>query len=418
MVAPSRTSVPDAPVDLTAYGPGFITDPYPFLAELRERGPVHRVRLFDGSEAWLVLGYAEARAALADPRLRKDWQAADPRLRKEVMGPGDGPRPRPTVGRHMLASDPPDHTRLRTFVSKAFTPRHIEALRPKVERTTGELLDAMLPKGRADLLDALAYPLSISVICELLGVPLPEQEQFRHWSRYLVVNDRSEAAAEATARFHEYLGSLIAAKRRAPGNDVLSTLIAVTDEGGDRLSAEELHATTLLLLLAGHETTLNMIGNAVLALIRHPDQLAALRADWSLLDGTVEESLRYDGPLRTASVRFAAEELTIGGTAVPGDGSPVLVVLAAADRDGARFDDPDRFDISRNAGGHLAFGHGVHYCLGAPLARLEGVTVLRALLERCPDLALDVPVEHLRWRGGIGLRGLTELPVRFTPVSA
>ncbi|MFF8774145.1 cytochrome P450 [Kitasatospora sp. NPDC015120] len=410
------TAVPTEPLDLASFGPRMLTDPYPVLAELRERGPAHRVRLFDGSEAWLIVSYPEARAALADPRFRKDWSAADPALRKEVMGDGSEGGSRPKVGRHMLSADPPDHTRLRNLVSRAFTPRRIERLRPTIQRTTDDLLDAMLPQGRADLLDALAYPLSMAVICELLGVPVPDQEQFRRWSGYLVVNDRTPAAAEAAQRFHAYLRELVAAKRESPGSDVLSALIQVQDDDGDRLSEEELHATTLLLLLAGHETTLNMIGNAVLSLLRHPDQLAALRADWSLIDGAIAESLRYQGPLKTASVRFAAEEVRIGDTVIPADGSPVLVALAAADRDPGRYQDPDRFDITRNTTGHLAFGHGVHYCLGAPLARLEGAVVVRSLLERCPDLALDVPVEELGWRGGIALRGMTELPVRFTPV--
>lgn len=390
-------------VDLGEFGAEFLTDPHPVYARLRARGPVHRVRLPQPQaprEAWLVVGYEEARAALADPRLAKDTTELGVTFLDEEL-----------IGKHLLAADPPQHSRLRGLVTRAFTARRVEALRPRIEQVTGELLDAMLPQGRADLVDAFAYPLPITVICELLGVPELDRAAFRAMSTEVVAPTDGDREYEAVRRLGEYLTELIEDKRCAgPADDLLGDLIRTTAEDGDRLSVTELRGMAYLLLVAGHETTVNLLTNGVYALLTHPGQLAALRADMSLLDGAIEEMLRYEGPVETATYRFAAEPVEIAGTTV-GKGEAVLIGLTAAGHNDARYPDPHRFDIRRDPRGHLAFGHGIHYCLGAPLARLEARTALRALLERAPGLALDGPPGPCL--PGMLMRGLRSLPVRW-----
>ncbi|MFG3206975.1 cytochrome P450 [Streptomyces sp. NPDC048192] len=376
-------------------------DPHPVYARLRERGPVHRVRLPGWEDAsWLIVGYAEARAALADTRLAKDASKIGVTVPDQEM-----------IGRHLLATDPPQHTRLRALVARAFTMRRVERLRPRVQQITDELLDEMLPAGRADLIASLAYPLPITVICELLGVPGMDREEFRRTSTEVVAPTTGQTGYEAVVRLGAYLTELIEDKRASgPTDDLLSDLIRTTAEDGDRLSAQELRGMAFLLLIAGHETTVNLIGNGVRALLTHPGQLAALCADMSLLDGAVEEMLRYEGPVHSATYRFAVEPLEIGGAEIA-RGDHVVIGLAAAGRDGARYAEPDRFDIRRDTRGHLGFGHGIHYCLGAPLARLEGRTAIGSLLHRAPALALDGPPGE--WLPGLLMRGVRTLPVRW-----
>ncbi|WP_112469184.1 cytochrome P450 family protein [Streptomyces triticisoli] len=389
-------------IDLGEYGAGFRADPHPVYAELRALGPVHRVRLPppEGYDTWLVVGYEEARAALADPRLTKDVSAADISVLDEQV-----------FGRHMLITDPPQHTRLRSLVTRAFTARRVEALRPRIQQITDGLLDAMLPRGRADLVEAFAYPLPITVICELLGVPEIDRAAFREMSNEVVAPTSEEAKLRAADRLGAYLTELVEDKRCAgPADDLLSTLIRTTAEDGDRLSDGELRGMAFLLLIAGHETTVNLIVNGAYTLLTHPEQLAELRADPDLIDGAVEEMLRHEGPVETATFRFAAQPLEIAGITI-GQGEPVMIGLTAADRDAGRYPAPDRFDIHRDTRGHLAFGHGVHYCLGASLARLETRTALRTLLHRAPALALDGPPGE--WLPGMLIRGRRSLPVRW-----
>ncbi|MEU7060928.1 cytochrome P450 [Streptomyces sp. NPDC046197] len=389
-------------IDLKEYGEGFRADPHSVYAELRALGPVHRVRLPppEEYESWLVVGYEEARAALADPRLAKDVGSVGAALLEEQL-----------IGKHMLASDPPQHTRLRSLVTRAFTARRVEAMRPRIQQITDELLDAMLPRGRADLVEAFAYPLPITVICELLGVPERDRAVFREMSTEVVAPTSEESMERAFERFGAYLTELIEDKRRAaPADDLLSALIRTTAEDGDRLSQRELRGMAFLLLVAGHETTVNLITNGVHALLTHPEQLAALRADFGLIDGAVEEVLRHEGPVQNATFRFAAEPLEIAGTAIE-QGAPVLIGLTAADRDPARYPAPEHFDIHRDTRGHLAFGHGIHFCLGSPLARLEARTAIRTLLQRAPGLALDGPPGE--WLPGMLMRGRRSLPVRW-----
>ncbi|MER5293049.1 cytochrome P450 [Streptomyces pharetrae] len=389
-------------IDLGDYGDGFRTDPHPVYAALRARGPVHRVRLPSPAdhESWLVVGYEEARAALADPRLAKDGSRIGViPLDEELIGP------------YLLVTDPPRHTRLRALVTRAFTPRRVELLRPRVQRITDGLLDAMLPLGRADLVESLAYPLAITVICELLGVPELDRAEFRRLSTETVAPTSADSGQDAITRLGAYLTQLIEDKRRAgPGDDLLSALIETTTEDGDRLSSEELRGMAYLLLLAGHETTVNLITNGVHALLTHPGQLAALRADMTLLDSAVEEMLRYEGPVENATFRYAAEPLEIAGTRIEA-GEPVLIGLTSGNRDGTRYPDADRFDIRRDPRAHLAFGHGIHYCLGAPLARLEARAAIGTLLDRAPGLTLDGPPGA--WLPGMLIRGMRSLPVRW-----
>lgn len=389
-------------VDLGEYADGaaeFAADPYPVYEKLRQRGPVHHVRTpgpGPTEELWLIVGHEAARAAFTDPRLVKSppWGM-------------DGD----LIGRHLLFADPPEHGRLRSLVTREFTPRRVAALAPRVQKVTDELLDAMVPRGSADLIAALAFPLPFVVICELLGVPDIDRDRFRRMSTQIVAPTSEEDAAAAHAELAGFLTELIEDKRcSAPADDLMSALIRTTAEDGDRLSPGELRGMAFLLLVAGHETTVNLIGNGVRALLDHPSQLADLRADMSLLDGAVEEMLRYDGPVETATHRFAAEPVEIEGAVIP-QGAPVVIGIATAGRDPERFARPDRFDIRRDARGHLAFGHGIHFCLGAPLARLEGRIAIRSLLERCPDLALDA--EPDTWLPGLLMRGVRTLPVRW-----
>ncbi|MEV7151709.1 cytochrome P450 [Streptomyces sp. NPDC093084] len=381
-------------------------DPYAVYARLREAGPVHRFTGTDGLPAWLVTRYDDVRQALADPRLSLDKAHAKPGGYRGLALP-------PALDANLLNMDPPDHTRIRRLVSQAFTPRRIARLREPVRRTADALLDAVAPLGRADLIADYAAPLPIAVICELLGVAEDDRPDFRSWTDALVVPDpaRPDGAREAVRALLAYFAGLLARKRAEPADDLLSALIAVRDEE-DRLSEDELMSLAFLILFAGYENTVHLIGNAVLALLLDPPQLAALRADPARTGAAVEELLRYDGPVPLAIRRFPTEDVTIGGVAVPA-GETVLLSLAAAHRDPRRFPEPDRLDLGRDGAGHLALGHGIHYCIGAPLARLEAEIALTALLERLPGLALDVPVDALRHRPSMRTRGLLALPVRF-----
>ncbi|MEU8674533.1 cytochrome P450 [Streptomyces sp. NPDC048560] len=392
-------------VDLAALGEAFTRDPYPVYAELRALGPVHRVLIPEGTPAWLVVGYEAGRELLADQRLSKEWRRASPTLGVSKVSSGTS----------MLSSDAPAHTRLRKLVTREFTPRRMEQLAPRIQALTDELLDTMLagPGRGTDLVEALSFPLPMSVICELLGVPFLDRQAFRQWSNTAVSSLDAEERLSATASMTAYIAELIERKRADPGDDLMSALIHTSDDDGDRLSGDELIGMAWLLLVAGHETTVNLISNGVLALLGHPDQLAALRADFGLIDNAVEETLRYEGPVETPTYRFTTEPLDVGGTVIPGGGELVLVAMADANRDPARYEDPDRFDITRDARGHVAFGHGIHYCLGAPLARIEARIAIRSLLERCPELRLDADAAKLRWRTGMLIRGPLSLPVRW-----
>jgi cytochrome P450 len=385
-------------------GAEYFQDPYSVHARLRAQQPVARVIMPGGLPAWLVTGYAEARAALTDPRLHKLPRGWRPEPHSMLAA----------IELHMLNSDPPDHERLRKLVNKAFTARRVEQLRPRISAITTELLDDMSTRQEVDLLASLAFPLPITVICELLGVPVADRDEFRAWSATIVSSTVSPDVFQAHGTaMTGYFRKMLAARRREPADDLLSALVAARDEE-DRLTEDELLSMAFLLLVAGHETTVNLIGSGMLALLLNPGEMARLRADRSLLGGAVEELLRYVNPVNNATLRFAGEPLEIGGQQVSPD-EVVLVSLSGANRDPSRYADPDRLDLGRDSAGHLAFGHGIHYCLGAPLARLEAEIAFGGLLERFGSMTLAVPADSLRWRPSTLIHGLEALPVHLVP---
>jgi cytochrome P450 len=407
-------------VDVTesTLGADYFQDPLGYFTRMRADGPVTPVVFPDGERYWLITRYADVRAALADPRLHKDWAG-------KLTEPGWSPDPvMGYLSRHLLNADPPDHTRLRRLVSRGFTARRVAGLRPRVEAITSALLDEMAGRVVAgdtsvDLIEAYAFPLPVIVICELLGVPAADRDSFKEWSHAMLasVGEPGEFR-EAASSMYYYFTELLAAKRKSPADDLVSALIAAQDAGdapgsADSLDERELMAMLFLLLVAGHETTANLIATGTLALLSHPAELERLRADpAALLPGAVEELLRYANPLNHATERFTLEPVEIGGVTIPAR-SWVLCVTSSANRDPGRFTDPDRLDVSRDAGGHVAFGHGIHYCLGAPLARIEGEVAFGALLSRFPGLSLAVPESSLRWRRSSLIHGLETLPVRL-----
>ncbi|MFC0436874.1 cytochrome P450 [Kutzneria buriramensis] len=375
-----------APADL-------LTRPDEIYARLHEIGPVHRIRTPDGFEYWLVTGYDLARSALTDRRLSND-----PRHTGLVDDGDDTFLP-------MINSDPPDHTRLRGLLSRTFTPARVERLRPEVRRVVGTLLDDMAPRGTAELVSEFAFPLSVRVLCALLGVPAGDRDAFATWAaRTLGVRGAPLPPRERARRIRAYFARLVAAKRETPGDDLLSALVTADD----RLSERELSALCVVLVMAGLETTTNLISNGVAVLLREPDRMRG--ADPEAL---VEELLRYEGSAGQTAVRIAAEDLDLGGAPVHA-GSMVHIGLAAANRDPRRFRDPSRLDVTRPDRRHLAFGHGIHFCLGAPLARMEARVAVDGLLRRFPDLALGCPPYELRWRQVSVLHRLDAVPVTFT----
>lgn len=387
----------------------FIQDLHGCNDELRALGPVRQVRLRDGAPVWVVTRYDEARAALSDARLSKDAAAGhavvDAKTSSDVRR-GELTR---ALTAHMLNTDPPDHTRLRKLVMQAFTPRRVQNLRPRVVAITDQLLDELDGRSEVDLLEALAFPLPIQVICELLGVEESHYGDFRAWTNAMLDHpDDQAAAARSAEQMAAYLIDLIGRKRERPADDLLTGLLEASADA-DRLSDSELISMVFLLLVAGHETTVNLIGNGVLALLRHPDQWAALRADPDLASDVVEETLRFDSPVTHGTFRFTREAMVIGDVRIPA-GEIVWIGLAAANRDPRRFDGPHEFDAFRGTRGHLAFGHGIHFCLGAQLARLEGQVALRRLVERF-ELRPAPALDEVSWRFSTLIRGLRELPV-------
>jgi cytochrome P450 PksS len=400
-------------IDLPFWSAEFKRSSYESYAHLRAEQPVCQVELPNRRSVWLVTRYDDVMATLKDPRFIKDWRTALSEEERAKIGPV--PESVRLIGEHMLSFDPPRHTRLRALVSKAFTPRYIEQLRPRIQQIADGLIDAVQARGHMDLIDEFAFPLPITVIAEMLGVPAEDRGRFRTWSDAVIAGepaaDRLERLGVLMDEFTDYLRGLFEQRRASPGPDLISGLLAA-EEQGDRLSERELFGMVFLLLIAGHETTVNLIGNGMLALLTHPDQLALLRERPELVETAVEEFLRYDGPVETSTMRFATEDVEIGGALIP-RGSSVLVVLGSANRDGQRFGCPHQLDITRADNRHVAFGYGIHYCLGAPLARLEGQVAFATLLRRLPGLRLAAPLEELAWRPSMIVRGLRGLPVEF-----
>jgi cytochrome P450 len=392
--------------------PQFKANPYPFYAQLRAEAPVYRAQLSRRQSVWLVSRYSDVLTVLKDERFGKDRfkvmtaeQQANMPWMPSMMRP---------LARNMLDLDAPDHTRLRGLVHKAFTPRLVEQLRERIQRLCDELLQAVQANRQMDLIREYALPLPVTIIAEMLGIPPKDRNRFQRWSSHIVAVSSSSDVLRALPSiwlFIRYLRKFFQ-QRRADPQDDLTTALLEAEEAGDRLSEDELLAMVFLLLIAGHETTVNLIASGTLALCQHPEQMAVLRDDPGLIKPAIEELLRYTSPVDVATERFVREDVTIGGVTIA-RGEQVLSVLGSANRDEQQFERPDCLILSREPNRHLAFGQGIHYCLGAPLARLEGQIAINTLLHRLPGLRLAVVPETLRWRRGLFIRGLEALPVAF-----
>ncbi|CAL9331904.1 cytochrome P450 [Streptomyces sp. Tu 3180] len=385
----------------------FEHNPHALYDVLRSEAPVREIIAPGGTKVWLVTRYDDAKSVLTDNRLSKNIEVGQKVIQRHTDGE-TGMVFASELAAHMMNADPPDHTRLRKQVNKVFTQRAVEKLGPRIEEITTELLDAMEGHDEVDLMRALAYPLPMAVICELLGVPADDQERFKGWVPTQLSGGDAESMAKATMALLGYLHELIESKRSQPADDLLTGLVRSSDDG--KLNTQELVSMAFLLLVAGNETTVNLIGNGVYALLRHPDQLAALRADRSLMPGAVDELLRYESPVNTSSLRFTTEPIEVGGVVIP-EGELVVVALTSANRDESQFPDAGSLDIHRQAGASLSFGHGIHYCVGAQLARLEAQIAFDRLIDRFPHLRLAADPDELRWQPGTALRGLRSLPV-------
>ncbi|WP_040224740.1 cytochrome P450 family protein [Bhargavaea cecembensis] len=380
----------------------FRKNPYPAYAALRDEAPVFRKILPDGNRAWFITRYEDAIEALREPRFIKDFSKLY----------GGSPEYKSVFTQNMLFADMPEHKRLRNLVSSAFTPKMINGMRDRIQEIADELLDEMEGKERVDLIDELAFPLPIIVICEILGIPAEDRDNFRIWSNAMIEGSGGDYAGDIGQHmqaFVEYLGKRFAMLREHPADDLISRLI-IAEEEGDRLTEQELYGVVSLLIIAGHETTVNLISNGVMTLLQHPDQLKLLKEQPDLIKKAVEEILRFDGPVEFSTSRWAGEDLEFKGQLMK-KGDLVIIILNSADHDPEKFDDPEVFDITRKKSVHLAFGFGIHTCLGAPLARLEGEIAISSFFNRFPESRLGTVPDELEWRPGMIVRGVKELPV-------
>lgn len=399
------------------WGQATRNNPHPIYRQMREQDPTFRVVDGLGQTVWFFTRYEDAVSVLRDRRIIKNVQKSlPPEVLEAQFGNQIDPNPFAqdsmfdAINQHMLNQDPPDHTRLRGLVHKAFTPARVRALQPRIEEIADELLDEMRDKNESDLIADYAMPLPITVIAEMLGIPVADRDKFRNWTQILLSG--SMESMSAVMEFAQYMNATIEARREHDTGDILSALVRVEDEG-DTLDHMELLSMIFLLLVAGHETTVNLIASGVLTLLQHPDQLQNLRNDPTLIGGAIEEILRYEGPVDAALNRWAAEPIEWGDGRVIEPGNVIIPLLLAANRDPDAFENPDTFDITRDPNHHIAFGHGIHFCLGAPLARMEGKIALPKLLERFPKLELNTNPDALQWGPTIILHNLAKLPVRY-----
>lgn len=400
------------PSEINLADPGFKSDPYPGYRRMRDEAPLCRVRFGRWFRSWLVTRYQDVVTSLKDERFTKDPQAA-----KRAGARGTEMRLlriTAPISRNLLTLDPPDHTRLRALVQKAFTASLVENLRARVESVAQELLNHAAAQGRMDVIGDYAIPLTLTVITEILGVPFPDRRHFQRWSNAVIDVSgvpQSLWAAISGLRFLRYNRRLIRSRREKPADDLLTSLIAA-EESGQKLDERELLNMLFILIIAGYETTVNLIGNGTLALFENPGELARLTADLSLMPCAVEELLRYDSPVALATPRWTLCDVELGGITIP-RGGLVWAGLASANRDPQAFERADTLDLDRQPNRHLSFGQGIHYCVGAPLARMEAQIAFSALLRRFPMLRLAQPRRALRWRSSPVLRGLEALPVIF-----
>ena len=411
------TSTPTTePVDL--FSAELLADPYAGYSRLREQAPVLTASMMGGPPLWLVTRYDDVRTVLTDPRFANDAsRAGGPDIREAMMRRlGLDGEEADYLSQSILNFDGADHTRLRKLVSRAFTVRRVADLRPRVEQITAELLDGLAAAGRdgtpVDLVEAFSYPLPITVICELVGIDVHERPQWHRWGHALMTLD-SDGSADALREMIAHVKEKIAQRRAEPTDDLLTGLVQAQEADGDRLSDKEMVTMVIALVIAGHETTAHLISNSVLALLSNPEQLATVTADPARWPQAVHELMRLRGPVQLVSMRYAVEDVDLAGTTIPA-GAPVQAVLVAANTDPREFDDPDRLELARRTErgeGHVGFGQGPHYCLGAALARQEAEVALHALFARFPDLRLAVPAEELRFAERPGFRRLDALPL-------
>jgi cytochrome P450 len=405
----NRLSAPVHDYDL--WSPEARIDLLPVYARMRREAPV--ARLLSPSQRvplWVVSRYKDSLELLRDPRFIKDKYKLSEEARHRYFRVDEIGH----IDKHMLNADPPDHTRLRSLVAQAFTSRRVEDLRPRINAIAQRLLAALPVHGSVDLIEAFAYPLPVTVIAELLGVPTEDQDRFREWTTILLtppVGGNVEPIRKTALQLQQYFQSFLARRRAEPRDDLTSALLAA-EEQGDRLTGLELMSMVFLLMIAGHETTVNLIANGIWALLRHPEQLERLRANPALIDSAVEEMLRYCGPVRHTTSRFAAQDTEFLGQVIPA-GEMIMAALLSANHDPEHFAEPERFDITRQPNRHIAFGFGLHFCIGAPLARLEASIAIPLLLERMPQLRFGSEPSALRWRHGLLIHGLELLPISF-----
>lgn len=400
--------MPDAELFTELFTQSYFDHVHEVMASMRMRQPVFRGAMPNGLPVWVITRYDDARLALTDDRLRKDHDRLTAVMRARLADAGQGTELNGLFTKHMLLSDPPDHTRLRSLLARDFTPRRIALLRPFVSRVTTELFDRLADRdGPVDLVAGLALPLPAFVIGELLGVPVEDRNRFQSWTATML-EGVPPSSLTASKDLRDFLAGLIAAKSASPGDDLLSALTRASEDG-DRLGADELLATAVLLLVAGHETTSNLIGNGARLLLTEPALATRVRERPAELPAVIEELLRLDSPVMMTTQRCTTEPVTIGDVTIPAD-EVVMIAVGSANRDGDRFEQPERFDLERGGRGHVSFGHGVHYCLGAPLARLESEIALGELVLRFPDARLAVPANELRHRRASIMNGYTALP--------
>lgn len=413
-------TVDSAPV-LERVPDDFMHHPFELFARIRAEGPARPVVMPHGAKVWMVTRYDDVKALLMDPRISKDGRRMNEMFARHSGAPvaeaedGDsyGSGFDDELSAHMANSDPPRHTRLRTLVSKAFTTPRMESLRPRIEQVIDDLLDAMVGQSEVDLIAGYTMQLPVTIVFDLLGIPQEDRVQFRRWATRLIGSGHDpDEVAEASRQVVEYANALIDNKRANPDDYLVSALVRVTD-GGDRLTQSELVAMIFILVIAGSETPMNQLGMAIYHLLTNPDQLALLRSDPSRLTAATEELMRYDGGVGTASFRFTTADVTVGDVVIPAD-EIVLLALSSANRDEAHFPDADTLDIDRHPAGSLAFGHGVHYCIGAPMARIIMELGLWRLITRFPELRLAVAPDRLQWKTGNLMRGLAALPAHIT----
>ena len=395
------------------FSPAFKAGPFPIFAAMRAADPIYAHQAPDGSTVWYITRYDDVLAILKDT----EHFIKDPRnIGAAALLAHKAPAPNQAINQNMLFSDPPDHTRLRALVNQAFTARRVEGMAWQIQTIATQLLDQGQSQGQMDLIAAYALPLPVIVISDMLGIPAADREEVCDWSQSIISPGRQRLSYSARRRrvraFLTYLREIFADRRRQPQDDLMSALVQA-EQAGDKLTEEELSSMVALLLVTGHETTVNLIGNGVLALLQQPEQLARLQANPGLIDKAVEELLRFDGPVETSTTRWARCDVAFGGQLIR-QGDIVRVVLTSANRDPTHFADPDRLDLTRpDCNRHLAFGHGSHYCLGAPLARLEGRIALTSLFQQLPNLRLNTPADQIKWRSGVLFRGLERLPVAW-----